>query len=747
MSNIRLRPELRFAWRGPSLLITNARGECRDDESLSGFYFRETRYLRTLQLALDGVPPWPCAVSAERPDELDLILVHPELSGGGGGGSGEAGPGVVTDAHGTPRRAVEVRLRLRVRLDGLDVSLTLTNHAPRLLSLDVAWLLAADFADLQEAFAATRQQQDAVEASATANGVRFRYSHPELPLDTMVAASGAEGWSLADGRLHTRVALEPQAPRVILLRITAIDSASPLVDLDKRQLRQDAWHKTVAAVSVPANLIAERIIGHALRDVGWFPLLEGDEDEWLAPAAGIPLYPALFGRDAITTGWQVAMFDQGEMLDATLTRLARLQGTRVDRGRDEEPGRIVQQARRGPLARLGINPFARYYADFASPLMYVIALGHLYAWSGERRSIDKHWDAARRALDWAREYGDRDGDGYLEYLTTSAHGPTNQGWKDSGDAIVYDDGAKVPAPVATCEIQGYWYAAQQLAAVMSWVVGDHAGAKAYWRSARELKERFNRDFWMEDEGFVALALDADKRQVKSIGSNAGHALASGIVGDAHIPRLVDRLFAPDLFSGWGIRTLSSQHVSYNPLSYHLGSVWAVENGTIAFGLRRFGFDARALELAGALFELAERYDGYRIPECVGGLSRAEFSHPGAYPQANAPQAWNQSVFPLLVHTILGLQPVAAMHLLIVDPVLPSWLPELTVHDLRLGGATATIRFHRDDRGKSHSEIVRQSGTLHLVTQPPIDSLTAGIGDRLGALIESMLPHRSELESP
>jgi glycogen debranching enzyme len=305
---------------------------------------------------------------------------------------------------------------------------------------------------------------------------------------------------------------------------------------------------------------------------------------------------------------------------------------------------------------------------------------------------------------------------------------------------VYEDGRPVPAPIATCELQAYWFAAQQLAAVLAAVQGQVGEAKAYWRSAMDLKARFNRDWWMEEAGFVALALDPEKRPVRSIGSNAGHCLAAGIVSDEHVPPVVGRLFAPDMFSGWGIRTLSSAHPSYNPIGYHLGSVWPVENATIGFGLRRYGFDVRFLELMEAMLDLSSLYRRFRVPECVGGYARSECPHPGAYPQANAPQAWNQSALPLLIHTVLGLQPVAALDLLVVDPVLPAWLPEVTLDRLRIGGATVTLRFYRDGKGESHVEVVRKRGTLHIVKQPPPESLTSGLSDRFTALVDRLLHH-------
>jgi glycogen debranching enzyme len=364
----------------------------------------------------------------------------------------------------------------------------------------------------------------------------------------------------------------------------------------------------------------------------------------------------------------------------------------------------------------------------------VISLANLFAWRGDRAVLDRHWDTARRILDWARTHGDRDGDGYLEYLTKSSMGTKNQGWKDSGDAIVYDDGRPVPAPIATCEVQGYWYAAQMLMAGLAWVKGDRRWARELWRSARDLKRRFNRDFWMEDEGFYGLALDPDKRLVRAPTSNVGHCLAAGILDRERLPRVVERLFAPDMFSGWGIRTLSTRHRAYNPLSYHLGSVWAVENATICFGLRRFGFDAEAVRLARAMFDLAGLYTGGRIPETVGGYDRTEHPTPGAYPRSNTPQLWNASALALVVHSLLGLLPYAALQALVVDPVLPDWLPALELRGVRVGRTTTSLSFWRDDNGRSHARVLEKDGPLHFVRQPPPEALRVGPGRRLRTLL-------------
>ena len=734
-------PCRRHAWQGLSLLVTDERGECGERDPLSGYYFREARHLRMLALEINGARPWLCADGSAAHDELEFVYVYPELTEFGGGGTDVSDDTTWTDSHGVTQRAIDVRLRYRARLDGVDVELTLANRSTQRVALTVSWVLDADFADIQEAQAGSREQTAAVCAEACADGVRFRYAHRELPLESTVAAAGAS-WDAARQRLDCLVQLAPRESRQLPLRVRAADGTRGLTDEDIAQRLQHLarWRDTLTTVEIPRAADVQQLLRQATDDLGSLAVLDGPEDEWLAVQAGIPLYPALFGRDTLTAGWQAAMLDRGALLDASLTKLGRMQSDRTYEWRDEQPGRIPYQVRRGPLARLDLNPYAAYYADFASPLMFVISLAHLFSWTGDTGSIGRHWDVARRILDWAREYGDRDGDGYLEYLTRSSKGTKNQSWKDSGNAILYEDGRPVPAPLGTCELQGYWFAAQQLMAAMSWVKGERETAKALWRSAMELKARFNRDWWMEEEGFVALAMDPDKRLARSITSDVGHCLASGIISDEHIPRVVGRLFAPDMFSGWGIRTLSTAHPSYNPLAYHLGTVWPVENATIAFGLRRFGFDARAVDLARAMLDLASLYDLGRIPECVGGYSRAEFPHPGAYPRANPIQAWNQSAFALLLHTILGLQPIATLDLLVVDPVLPAWLPEVTLRGLRLGGAVATIRFWRDASGESHAEVVRKRGTLHLLRQPPPESLTARVRDRFGALVETILHH-------
>jgi glycogen debranching enzyme len=735
-----IRAKTLYAWKGPSLLIVNTRGDCGEDEPLSGYYFRETRFVRTMRLEINGKAPWLCEAAALDPAALAFTYTYPEVAEYGGGGSGQSGDEVPTDADGIPQRALAIDVRYTCLLDGLTVAVTVANHARQRVACELAWVIDADFADIQEAQGGSREQQGDVETDTSETALTVKYQHARLQYRSSIEVTAHAEWRITASAIATRIDLQPQGSIDLGLRIVASAAdGSPLPhDIEERERVLQAWRDSFARASVPSNRTAELLIAKNIRDFASFPLLEGERDEWLTLQAGMPLYPALFGRDTLTAGWQAAWVDRGQSLEASLMRLGRLQSDRVDSWRDEEPGRIPYQVRRGPLALLDLNPYAAYYADFASPFMFVIALGHLYSWTGDRAIVRRCWDTARRILDWARAYGDRDGDGYLEYETQSSKGTKNQGWKDSGDAIVYEDGSPVPSPLGTCELQGYWFAAQQLAAVLAWALGEPAEARAHWRSAMTLKKRFNRDWWIDDQACVALAMDPKKRRVPAVSSNIGHCIAAGIVSDEHLPAAAGRLFAPDMFSGWGVRTLSTAHRAYNPLSYHCGTVWPVEQATIAFGLRRFGFDARALELSAALIDLAQMYPESRIPECIGGYARGDRATPGAYPQANTPQLWNATAFPLIVHTVLGLQPVAALGTLVASPALPSWLPEVILHDLRLADATATVRFWRDPKGRSHSEVVESRGPFRLMEQPPPESLSASLGDRLRALFDTVV---------
>lgn len=551
-----VRPGLLCAWHGPSLLVLDTRGEAGGKAGLTGFYHREARFLRTWRLDINGEPCWLCEAAATAPDTLDFAFTYPEIAEYGGGGSGQSGDDEPRNAAGIAQRALEIRVRYRVGFDRLSVTAVAVNRSRERVSFDLAWRFDADFADIQEAQSGRRKQEAAVRLTKFAQGIALAYEHDRLSYRTSIEAE--DGWTSEDDRLASRCELAPGEARELDVEIVAFANAAVDGTAEERAEHLRAWRDSFARAEIPGNRLFEAVLDNNIRDFASFPLLDGRRDEWLTLQAGVPLYPALFGRDAITAGWQAGYVDRGASLDAALTRLGRLQTSRDADWRDEEPGRIPYQVRQGPLALLDINPYSAYYADYASPLMYVIALANLHAWTGSDARLSAHWDTARRILDWARDYGDIDRDGYLEYRTRSSEGTKNQGWKDSGDAIIYDDGTPVPAPIATCELQGYWYAAQLLMGAMCWLRGEKTDAKAWFASAADLKTRFNRDWWVDRESFVALAMDPEKRLIEAPTSNAGHCIAAGIVDADHLPAVVGRLFAPDMFSGWGARAGSGR---------------------------------------------------------------------------------------------------------------------------------------------------------------------------------------------
>jgi glycogen debranching enzyme len=725
-----IRPDQICAWKGSSLLRLSARGEIAPDGQ-GGYYYRGVRFLSLLRLRIDTRPPHLCSISATS-DSITQHLIYPEVAAGATGGSGS---GMIHRQGAFRERGLTLRCVMTLRPAGIDMVIGLVNNWDARVAVTLCILTDADYRALsdQRLDAATRP---AVGCETAPDGLRYSLARGPAQRHTDITAAGPAAFSASPRGIEAAIDARRHEQATIRVRIRAIDTDGAMTERDMRLREHSArrWRERRCRLSAPGDHPYVDCVNNQIDAVGEAALLEGAAHEWLAPGAGYPLYPRLFGRDALTAAWMIALFDQGECLEHALNLLGRMQGAAEDAFRDEQPGRIIQQASFGAAGENA--PFDRYYGDYASPLMYAVAQAFLLACRGRWPAIRAHQRAASRALDWADARGDLDGDGYLEYHTRSPLGPRNQGWKDSENAMVREDGSLAEPPLAACELQGYWYSAMQSAAAFCLLEGDVRGAWSWTRRAGKLKRRFNRDFWVEEGGFIGLALDRHKRLIRSKSSNMGHCLASGIVETRHIGRLVRALFEEDLFSGWGVRTLAHTHPAYNPLSYHLGSVWPVENATIALGLRRYGFTREALRLVEANYRLARLWRRGQTPECIGGYPRGEYD-PGAYPQANAPQTWNGAAFGLFTQVLLGLQPVAPARTLFVDPALPAWLPEVTLHNLRIGEATVTIRFARRRTGASGYRVIARQGTLHVLRQPPVNALGVGLGSRIAALARSI----------
>jgi glycogen debranching enzyme len=433
-------------------------------------------------------------------------------------------------------------------------------------------------------------------------------------------------------------------------------------------------------------------------------------------AAGVPWFSTLFGRDSLITALQALAYNP-HMAEQTLRLLASYQSQQVDEWRDAQPGKILHELRVGEMARLGEIPHTPYYGTIDATPLFLILLGRHAAWTGELtlfNELRSHIDAA---LAWITAYGDLNGDGYVEYASTSGKGLVNQGWKDSGDAIVNADGSLATPPIALVEVQGYVYGAKCALADLYERAGEPEQAGRLRQEAEDLRGRFNRDFWLEDQGFYALALQADRRPVAVLSSNPGHALWAGIADAEKAQRTVERLMRDDMFNGWGIRTLSEHERGYNPLGYHLGTVWPHDNAIIAAGFRRYGFDGAMRRVFTAVVEAAMSFTHYRLPELFAGFRREEYGVPVRYPVACHPQAWAAGTVPYLMEALLGLVPEAFdRRLRVIRPMLPDFIDRVEVYGLRVGSARTDLQFERAPGGTAVN-VLKVEGALDVIVEP------------------------------
>jgi glycogen debranching enzyme len=397
------------------------------------------------------------------------------------------------------------------------------------------------------------------------------------------------------------------------------------------------------------------------------------------PAAGLPWFMTMFGRDSIFTSLQALPFTP-ELAATTLRALGEWQGTRVDDFRDEDPGRILHEMRYGELPAFEERPHSPYFGTADATPLYVVLLDEYERWSGDTKLVREFEYEARAALNWIDEYADLQGNGYISYKRRNEEtGLENQCWKDSWDSISYRDGRLPGFPRATCELQGYAYDAKVRGARLARLTWkDQALAERLEKEAADLKRRFNRDFWIEDGEYFALALDADGKQVDALSSNIGHLLWSGIVDKSKAKVVARHLMGPRLFSGWGVRTLAEGEGRYNPIGYHVGTVWPFDTSFVAWGLRRYGFKEEAAQIAAGILDAAEFFEG-RLPEAFGGYERSVTRYPVQYPTACSPQAWSTGAPLLLLRTMLGLEPIGDH--LVVDPALPVGIGHLELLDI------------------------------------------------------------------
>jgi glycogen debranching enzyme len=654
---------------GNTFVVSDERGDIEASRTdPTGLFSFDTRFLSTWVLTINGERLTPLSVDDLEYYESRFYLVP---------GTGT----VYVDAK------LSV-IRQRSVGNGFREELTVLNHEGKPVELTVRLEADCDFADLFEV-------KDALEKKGSySRGLedgRLLLAYQRETFSRSTAISSSQPCTLDEHGLTFELELAAHGSwKTALDVVTAVLGTS----VGRDEGSSLAWQARRPRTDMARNLA--RWLDEAPRlECDWEPLKTTYRRSLVdlaalrfspvsagrhsLPAAGLPWFMTMFGRDSILTSLQALPFHQ-ELAATTLRELGLRQGTRIDDFRDEDPGRILHEMRYGEMTAFEERPHSPYYGCADATPLFVVLLDEYERWTGDTRLVRELEFEARAALSWIDEYADLQGNGYVAYQRRNQEtGLENQCWKDSWDSISYRDGTLPGFPRATCELQGYAYDAKLRGARLARLVWrDPAFAETLERQAADLKRRFNRDFWVADGGYFAVALDADGRRVDSLTSNNGHLLWSGIVDKSKARAVVRNLMGERLFSGWGVRTLAVGEGRYNPIGYHVGTVWPFDNSFIAWGLRRYGFKEEAAQVAAGILEAAEFFDG-RLPEAFGGYPRSMTKYPVQYPTACSPQAWSTGAPLLLLGTMLGLDPVGE-HLL-VDPALPTTIGHLEVLDI------------------------------------------------------------------
>jgi glycogen debranching enzyme len=629
-----------------------------------GVFALDTRLLSRLELRVGGHQPEPLSVASDAPFAATFALrTHP---------------------HGKQADSRLMVLRRRSVSGGLRETVELRNYSTEELRTTVTLEFTVDFADL---FAVKEDRVDEdIKPKAEVDGDEVRFSSPRSSGVQHVRVEAlpspdAQGGELTADRAQWHVVLPPHGRWSGSVSVSAYPDDGNRLHASHGTARDRLaeWRQTTP--SLRTHLVPLRTAyRQSLADVGSLRLFDTTADGLPVVAAGAPWFMTLFGRDSLLTAY-MALLVAPDLALGVLHKLAGLQGGSVDERTEEQPGRILHEVR--------YDGSSVYYGTADATPLFVLLLGECLRWGLPWERLEPLVANADRALDWVEHYGDRDGDGYVEYQRMTPEGLENQGWKDSWDAIVFADGRLAEPPIALCEVQGYVYAAYRARAALARQTADILRAEECEERTAALRERFNRDFWLPERGCFALALDGNKTQVDAVASNMGHCLWTGIATPEHAAAVARHLTSPEVFSGWGVRTLAASMASYNPMSYHCGSVWPHDTAIAVAGLMRYGFVEDAQRIALALLDAAAADDG-RLSELFTGLARDDVRSPVSYPSACSPQAWSAAAPLLLLRALLRLDPDVPAGRLFLDPALPEQFGEVVLDGVPLAGCRLTI---------------------------------------------------------
>jgi glycogen debranching enzyme len=672
-----------------------------------GLYYQDTRFLSRFRMRISGRDPILLSSSAERAYMSYIDVTNPDL--------------YEEDELAVPQQTLNIR-RMRAIAGRVYERIRIKNYNSFAVALDVDLEFGADFADIFEVrglardvrghYDPPRVEDRAAEFSYLGQDdvrrtTRIEFAHRPTRLE--VRGDLVE----ASFRVHLAAHETKLVSMTMETRVGEVPLAQKEFDAAVHELRRsyEDWERSCTQIRTD-NELFDQLLTRGLRDLrALYTKMDGNG----IIAAGIPWFVAPFGRDTLVTSHQLLMVNPQPARES-LRVLAARQGTEIDDWQDEEPGKILHEIRKGELAGSGYLPHTPYYGSIDATPWFLILLAQYFRWTGDVEFVQEMLPSVNAALRWIDEYGDVDGDGFVEYQSRSKRGLRNQGWKDAWDAIVHADGRLAEPPIALVEVQGYVYMAKQRIADVFASMGDRERAVRLREEATILRKRFNDTFWMEDEQYFAGALDGDKRHVRTVMSNPGHALYCDIVDREKAEHVAKRLFQPDMFSGWGIRTMSKSAAAYNPMSYHNGSVWPHDNALIAAGLKRYGYVTTTNRVATAMFDAAIHSDYMRLPELFCGFTRRTPSRPVQYPVACSPQAWAAGAPFLLLQAMLGVSALAHENLLTVNkPHLPRWLNHVELRNLRVGNSTLSLIFRREGETTGFSLIAKE-GDVRVVME-------------------------------
>ena len=627
---------------GNTFFVSDAAGDVEPGQDANGFFHADMRQLSTWRLLVNG---HPLHVLTSRTVDYYSASVFATLAS-------------VSVGENPP---ISIR-RDRFVARGVHEDLTVQNHSDRPQTVMIEMEYGSDFADLFEV-KDRRPKRGQLRSDLGPSKVTLTYTRDSYRRDTLIEFS--EHFSVGLERAGFELQLEPRGSwQTCIDVVPVVDGAFNRLEHGDRRFGDpkpdmptsfEQWMAQAPTLETD-NDILRHTYRQSLIDLAALRFRPLKTLSYSLPAAGLPWFMALFGRDSLITAYQALPF-QPHLARTTLEALTAWQAKERDDFRDAEPGKILHELRLGELTMLGERPHSPYFGTHDATPLFLILLDEYERWAGDRDFVRSLQPAAMKALDWMERYGDRDGDGYLEYQTRSKEGLANQCWKDSWNSILFKDGTVAKGPIATCEIQGYAYDARvRMARLAREVWDDPQLAARLDRDAATLRQRFNRDYWIEARGQYALALDGEKRQVDAMTSNVGHLLWSGIVPEDRAATMAQRLMSPEMFTGWGIRTMSANDAGYNPIEYHDGTVWPHDTAFVAEGMRRYGHREQASHLALMLIQAAGAFE-YRLPEVFAGFSREETGAPVEYPTASRPQAWAAGAPLLALRTALGLDVV------------------------------------------------------------------------------------------